>query len=213
MKVALPNRGVGEYNATMIVIDIESSGTEAKVHSILSLGAIDFDNLTDQFYEECRAWEGAHIMDDALEVNGFSREEATDPAKKTEAELITAFLAWCKDFPDRTFAGQNVSFDRDFVKEACHRAGLDNSFAHRTIDTHTLCWMHMVRHGAKPPIDPKKHHSSLNLDAVLNYTGIPNEPEPHNALTGAMSHAEVISRLLYDKKLLPEFSAYEVPWK
>ena len=54
--------------------------------------------------------------------------------------------------------------------------------------------------------------SSLNLDAVLNYCGIPDEPEPHNALTGAKCNAEVISRLLNDKKLLPEFSQYEIPW-
>jgi hypothetical protein len=50
------------------------------------------------------------------------------------------------------------------------------------------------------------------MDTVLNYCGIPEEPMPHNALTGALSHAEIISRLLYDKKLLPEFSHYEIPW-
>ena len=61
--------------------------------------------------------------------------------------------------------------------------------------------------------DPEHKRSALNLDAVLNYCGIPNEPEPHNALTGAKSHAEVISRLLYDKKLLPEFEQYHIPWQ
>lgn len=197
----------------MIVIDIESSGTEPGVHSIVSLGAIDFEHPENQFYDACRVWDGAHIMDEALAVNGFTREMITDPTKKSEAEVIKAFLAWCSGFADRTFAGQNVSFDRDFVRLACERAGVNYSFAHRTIDTHTLCWMHMVQRGFAPPIDPVKHHSALNLDAVLNYCGIPSEPEPHNALTGALSHAEVISRLLYDKPLLPEFSHYEIPWK
>src|SRR3989344_2748841 len=28
----------------------------------------------------------------------------------------------------------------------------------------------------------------------------------------ALSNAEVTSRLLYDKKLLPEFSQFEIPW-
>jgi hypothetical protein len=28
-----------------------------------------------------------------------------------------------------------------------------------------------------------------------------------------MCHAEVISRLLYDKKLLPEFDQYDIPWQ
>jgi hypothetical protein len=73
--------------------------------------------------------------------------------------------------------------------------------------------MHMVKAGLTPPVDPEHHRSALNLDAVLNYCGIPDEPKPHNALTGAMSHAEVISRLLYDKKLLPIFEQYDIPWK
>jgi hypothetical protein len=38
------------------------------------------------------------------------------------------------------------------------------------------------------------------------------EPDPHNALTGTLWHAEVTSRLLYDKKLLPEFEQFEIPW-
>ena len=73
--------------------------------------------------------------------------------------------------------------------------------------------MHMVKRGLTPPSDPVKHHSSLNLDAVLNYCGIPEEPKPHNALTGAKCNAEVISRLLNNKKLLPEFEQFDIPWK
>jgi DNA polymerase III epsilon subunit-like protein len=196
----------------MLVIDVEASGTEAHKHSIVSLGALDISNPSNRFYEECRVWEGAHIMDDALKVNGFTREQITDLAKQNEADLVHRFLAWCKDFPDRTLAGQNVSFDRDFVKYACERAGhTEWPFAYRTVDTHSLCWIHMVHRGLQPPIDPKHHRSALNLDAVLNYCGIPAEPEPHNALTGALSHAEVISRLLYGRKLLPEFDGYAIP--
>ena len=73
--------------------------------------------------------------------------------------------------------------------------------------------MHMIKAGKTPPLDVEHHRSALNLDAVLNYCGIPDEPEPHNALTGALSHAECISRLLYDKKLLPEFEQFEIPWQ
>ena len=64
-----------------------------------------------------------------------------------------------------------------------------------------------------PPIDSVKKHSALDLDATLNYVGVPAEPMPHNALTGALSHAEVVSRLLYGRKLLPEFIEFEIPWK
>lgn len=196
----------------MIVLDIEASGTEYDTHSIVSLGALELTNPSNRFYLECRVWEGADIMEGALAVNGFSVEQITNITKPTEEELLKAFLAWAEPIRDKTFAGQNVSFDRDFVKAACRRAGVEFPFAYRTIDTHTLAYMHMVKRGLTPPFDEAKHRTALNLDAVLNYVGIADEPEPHNALTGALSHAEVISRLLYGKKLLPEFANDEIPF-
>jgi DNA polymerase III epsilon subunit-like protein len=195
----------------MIVLDVEATGTEPNKHSIVSLGALDIANPTNRLYIECRIWDGAHIMDEAMAVNGFTKEEIKDPSKPSEADLTHMFKQWSEGVEERTFAGQNVSFDRDFLKAAAERAGhTDWPFAHRTFDTHTMCYMHMVERGIEPPV--RHHRSALNLDAVLNYCGIPEEPSPHNALTGALSHAEVISRLLYGKKLLPEFDQYEIPW-
>ncbi len=193
----------------MIVLDIEATGTNYEKHSILSIGALDIDDPSNRLYLECRAWEGAHIDPEALQVCGFSEAEATDPLKQTEAQIVAQFLTWADSVPDRTLAGQNVSFDRDFIKAACERAGYEYPFAHRTVDTHTLAYMHHVLHGKTVPVE--KRHSALNLDAVLNYVGIPSEPDPHNALTGALSHAEVIWRLLYGKALLPEFERFPVP--
>jgi len=196
----------------MLVVDVEASGTEYSKHSIVSLGALDLQNPENRFYGECRIWEGAHIMEEAMAVNGFTEAEINDQTKQTEGELVTAFLEWSQHMSDRTLAGQNVSFDRDFIKAASGRAGLSWDLAYRTIDTHTLCWMHIIKSGKNPPVDPQHRRSSLDLDAVLHYCGIPDEPTPHNALTGALSHAEVISRLLYDKKLLPEFEQFDIPW-
>lgn len=196
----------------MLVLDVEASGTNYEKHSIVSLGALDLRNPENRFYGECRIWDGAHIMDEALSVNGFTEAEITDPSKQSEGELIAAFMDWSHKLPDRTLAGQNVSFDRDFVRAACDRADINYDLAYRTIDTHSLSWMHMVKRDIEPPINPEHKRSALDLDAVLNYCGIPEEPMPHNALTGALSHAEVISRLLYGKKLLPEFERFDIPW-
>lgn len=195
----------------MIVLDIEASGMSAERCSILSLGALDLDEPTNQFYDECGVWPEAHIEDSALAVNGFTKAEITDGSKKSEAELIKAFIAWATDRPkNRTTAGQNPSFDRDFVEAACRRAGIEFPLAHRTIDTHTLVWLHMTERGTTPPLE--NNHSAINLDFALRYCGMPEEPKPHNALTGAFSHAEVISRIAYTKKLLPDFNAYDIPW-
>ena len=203
----------------MIALDIETSGLDPSKASILSLGAVDTDEPTNQFYDECRVWGGAHISDEALEINGFVREDI-DPIegsdrytiKKSEAELIMAFIAWATDRPaNRTLVAQTPSFDRDFVRSACERAGIASPFAARTIDTHSLGWLHMVQRGIEPPV--LKQRSSLSLDDVREYCGIPEEPKPHNALTGALSHAEVFSRIAYNRKLLPEFFSYEIPWQ
>lgn len=198
----------------MIILDIEASGTNYEKHSILAIGALDLAHPENQFYDECHVWDGAHIDDEALAVAGFSREEATDTTKKSEAEIVKAFIAWSQDLPDHTFAGQNVSFDRDFIKAACERGGIDYPFAHRSIDTHTLCYMHMAKRGLTPPLDVRKRRSALNITAALDYCGIPDERgEAHNALYDTYIHAELVARLLYDKKLLPDFAQYDIPWQ
>lgn len=197
----------------MLVVDIEGSGTNYQYHSLVSVGALSLHEPDKRFYRECRIFEGAHIMEGALEVNGFTEKEITDPNKPSEEEVIAEFLAWSKQFSNRTLLGQNVSFDRDMLKAATGRAGQNWDLAYRTIDTHSLCWMHMIKRDLTPPIDEEHKRSALNLDAILQYCGIPSEPKPHNALTGALSHAEVAYRLLYDEKLLPEFDEYDIPWK
>ena len=196
----------------MLIVDIEASGTNYQKHSLVSVGALDFDNPENRFYEECQIWEGAHVMDGALEVNGYTQEEITDTNKQTESQLVEKFLEWSKGIADRTLTGQNISFDRDFLRAGAQRAKLNWNFAYRTIDTHSLCWMHIIKRGNKSPVDTEHKRSNLDLNAVLEYCGVPREPDPHNALTGALCHAEVTSRLLYDKKLLPEFDKFEIPW-
>lgn len=196
----------------MLVVDTEASGLHPDRHSLVSVGALDLDNPSNRFYGECRVWDGAHIMPDALAVNGFSEAEVTDPNKMTEGELVTQFLEWSQHLGDRTITGQNPSFDRDMLRAAAGRVGLAWDLAHRTIDTHTLAFMHMIKRGLPAPIDEQHRRSALDLDAVLNYCGIPSEPEPHNALTGALCHAEVASRLLFNKPLLPEFEQYPMPF-
>lgn len=197
----------------MISLDVESSGLDPRTASIVSIGAIDTDEPMNQFYDECRVWDGAEINDDALAVNGFTRKEIDSQAegKKSEAELIQAFVAWATDRPqNRTLLAQNVPFDLGFVQQACKRAGIEFPFAHRALDLHTLCWMHMTLQGIEPPT--AKHRTAINLTAVLQYCGLPEEPKPHNALTGALCHAEAFSRMAYTKKLLPDFEPFDIPW-
>lgn len=198
----------------MLVVDCEMTGLEPNEHSIVSIGAIDFSNPSRRLYEECRMWDGAKIEDEALAVNGFTREEVQDPGKQSEADIVHQFISFAEGMADTTLAGQNVFTDLSFLRAAAKRAGHTAwPFAHRILDIHSICYEHMIARGVTPPLDKVRRHSALNLDAVLNYCGIPGEPKPHNALTGALCHAEAMARLLYGRKLLPEFTQFEIPWK
>jgi DNA polymerase III epsilon subunit-like protein len=194
----------------MIIVDVETTGIDEIKHAILSVGAIDSDNPDNQFYEECRAWDGAHIDSEALNINGFSREQTSDEKKQTDKELIEHFITWSKTISDQTLAGQNPSFDRDFLHRAADRYHIEWPFAFRTIDQHSVCFTHMIKRGLIPP--KIKNHSGLNSDTIMQYVGIPTEPHPHNALNGAKVAAEALSRLFYNKQLLPEFKKYPIPW-
>ena len=195
----------------MIVLDVEASGLNPKADSIVSIGALDSENQENRFYGECRVWDGAHIHDEALAINGFTRESLSDTSKQSEGELVADFLAWALAIAgDRTLAAQNVSFDYSFVEAACERAEIHFPFAKRTLDVHSLVWMHMVSKGETPPL--LNNHSAISLDSALTYCGLPSETKPHNALTGALAHAEVVSRVAYNKLLLPEYSTFPIPW-
>jgi DNA polymerase III epsilon subunit-like protein len=194
----------------MIVIDVESSGTDPYKHGLLSVGAVDLQHPEQQFYSECRLREDAHVMDEALKVNGFTMEDISNPTKEGEDILINAFLAWINNREEHTLAGQNPSFDRDFLKFAAERAKIKWPLAHRTIDVHSVCYTHMKLRGIEPPV--LNGRTDLNSTKIQEYVGIPEEPHPHNALNGAKVAAEALSRLLNNKKLLPEFEKYPIPW-
>lgn len=192
----------------MIVADIEASGLDPHRHSLLSIGAVDFNNPERQFYSECRMWEGATSMPDALAMNGFSEEECRDPSKHSLEELMQNFLHWVEQCNNKTLAGQNVSFDRDFLNDSFSRSHIGWHFSYRTLDLHSMAVMDMIKRGIELP--KKNDRIELSLDAILVYVGLPPEPKPHHGLTGAKLEAEAFSRILYGKNLLPEYAQYPI---
>ena len=193
----------------MIVVDVETTGLDPKKHSIVSIGAVDFSKPENQFYQECRIWDGAKVSPEALEVNGFSEEEVRDPHKKTLEEVIKGFFKWVEKLPEKTIAGQDPSFDKGFLKASAERCGIEWTLGHRTVDLHSICYFHHLKKGINPPT--KEGRTALNLDKIANYVGLPEEPKPHNALTGAKVEAEAFSRFVFGKLLLEEFEKFPIP--
>lgn len=192
----------------MIVADIEASGLDPRKHSLLSIGAIELEHPDRQFYGECRMWEGASIMPDALAVNGFTEAACRDPQKQSLEELVQNFTRWIEQCEDKTLAGQNISFDRDFLNDSFSRASMSWHFSFRTLDLNSMAYMDATKRGI--PVPHKNARADFSLGTILQYLGLPEEPKPHNALNGAKYEAECFSRLLYGKNLLPEFAKYPI---
>jgi len=193
----------------MIIIDIETTGLDERTHAILSVGAIDFLDPKRMFYEECRAWDGAEVHPQALEVNGFTMAQVFDPKKQSVQELLKKFLDWAQGCEERTIAGENVAFDRDFLKVNMERLGLPWFFGHRVVDLHSISFARLKGLGVFVP--HKNAVSALNMNKTLNYVGLADEPSPHHALMGAKLEAEAFSRLIHGKNLLAEFAHVAVP--
>jgi DNA polymerase III epsilon subunit-like protein len=194
----------------MIIVDVETTGTDPRYHSLVSIGAIDFNNPSDTFFVECRIFEGARVEDEALEVNGMTRDSIVDTNKMTEEQAILSFKDWISNKSDHTIAGQNPFFDVSFILAAAERNKINISLAHRVVDLHSITYFHMLKQGILPPL--KNGRTDLNSDKIMNYVGIPAEPKPHIAFNGAKWEAEAFSRLIHNKSLFEEFNTYTIPF-
>lgn len=167
-------------------VDVETTGLDPATSSIVAIGAVNIGDPADTFYQECSVWEGAEIHDTALKINGFTREQVTtNPI--SEAKAIERFFAWLQDTP--IMLAHNAGFDRSFVEHAARRADLKNPFSFRTIDVHSIVYMHMLRKRHKIP-------AKLSLNECLEYFGYAKEPDPHNALTGAKCNQMIYRSVL-----------------
>ena len=153
----------------MIIVDVETTGTDPHCHSLISIGAVDFDNPERRFFEECRAFDGAKVEKEATEINGVGEIEAFDDTKQSDEELITHFFEWMKESRDHTIAGQNPQFDVSFLEATARRYHLNYSIPKRMVDLHAATWTHMILQGANPPIEHNR--SNLNSDTIMQYVG------------------------------------------
>ncbi len=185
----------------MIVVDVETTGLDPRKHSIVSIGALDFDKPVSIFYRECRIWNGADITEQALRINGFSRVKVTTNENSLEL-IISRFLKWTDDVKDKTLAGMNPAFDRDFLKQSAEMYGKDWNLGYRTVDLHSICYANYMKSGIK---------GTLTSDDIFVYVGLTQEPMPHHALTGAKMEAEAFSRMIYGRSLVEDFENIPVP--
>ncbi|MBI3984287.1 3'-5' exonuclease [Candidatus Microgenomates bacterium] len=194
----------------MIVVDVETTGLIPGKSGVVAIGAIEFEHPQNQFYAECRIGKTTLVDPFALEVNGFTPDQIYDPTKPTQAAAVRSFLAWADKVTDRTMGGHNTIFDIRMLRAVCRSAKIKTSLLYGSIDLHNLIYARLLQ--MRQPI-PLNHYGwfSAKADDVHQFVGLPAEPQPHRALTGAKMEAEAMSRLLHGQLLLAEFSKYAIP--
>jgi len=190
----------------MIVTDVETTGLDTHNCAVISIGAVFLLSPKEQFYVECQPFRGAGISDSALEVNGVSRMELFSPERLTQFNAFSQYSEWTKQFAPKILAGMNPRFDYEFLRLMGARVNQTLFFSHRTFDLHTLCLTTKMRGKIDEDCDLK-----MNTNKILNYVGLPDEEEPHNALNGAKLETEAIHRLLYGLPVLEDYFQYPVP--
>jgi DNA polymerase III epsilon subunit-like protein len=195
----------------MIVVDVETTGLNPRKNSIVSIGAVNFENPKEQFYGECRPWIGAALNDQALSINGFSKEYLKNN-KKSHNKLILEFAEWMDgQVENQIIGGHNPFFDTGFLTYSYNKCKIKPTFGHRIVDLHSICYakiLNDIKLQNKSSVD-KLH---LTSNDIFNYVGLYDEPNPHNGLTGAKMEAESLSRLILHKNLLEEFKKFEIPY-
>lgn len=190
----------------MISIDCEMTGLDIENCAVVSVGAIDLQNPEKRIYIEMRPFDGAKLDPEALLINGYT-EDVLKNLKLSQEEGLTLLKNFLDEASDRNVVGQNVSTDVYFLNRAFLRAGIDCKIPYRVLDLHSMVCAKLLLSKEAIPMEERK--STLNLDSLLVMAGIPEEPKPHIALTGALSAAEVYFRLIEGRAVLPEFSQFE----
>ena len=192
----------------MLVIDLETSGLDPARCAILSIGAVDFLQPERQFYVEVRAPEGCCVEPTALAVNGFTRDQIFAEARLPLYLAFRDLSAWVRLARHQNLAGSNVAFDAGFLRAAAQSTLRRYPFGGVQVDLMALWYVHrLTTYGELLP----SGQVWVKTDEILRYVGLPAEPSPHNALTGAKGEAEAFSRLIYGRWLLPEYEQYEIP--
>ena len=184
----------------MIILDIETTGTDANKNGMLSLGAVHYET-GETFYGECHLTEGREIHPIALEINGFTLEQIHNKSLPSDGKLLMNFIIAFSHLKDNLIGGHNVGhLDLLFIEEIFgrdKRISTKFPFSYRTVDLHSLAY--------------QKFGESLSHEQICKRLGLEPEQKPHNALKGALSERDAFKILLqkstgYSQEEIDEYS-------
>lgn len=167
--------------------DLETSGDIFGVHEILEIGLVVFDpetfEITDTINVKVKPEHIENAVQRALEYNGYSAEKWREALSLKEA-----MQNYAQKTKDCIFCAYNATFDWGFVNDAFLKTGTANPMStfenHDRLDLLSIAWTKGL-----------KDEASFSLKTACKLFGVPPEPEPHDALNGAMTAYELFKKL------------------
>ena len=193
----------------MIVVDIETSGLDFNKCGIWQIGALDLNNPENQFLEEARIDEEDEIQKEALGLTGKNEEKLRDLNKQSQKQLLENFFKWVEEIKIKNFVCENPQFDIGFISTKARKYGLKIGFHHRAFDLHSIAQTRYFQINKKFLFD--FDHSDLGLTNILQFVGMRDDRNAHNALEDCKLEAECFSRLVYGKSLFLEYQKFKIP--
>jgi len=201
----------------MIVVDIETSGGDFQKCGLWQIGALELENPENTFLEEARLDDSDEVINSTnlknprpvLEVIGKTEKQLRDKGKQSEKQLLANFFSWCAKINNRDLICHNPQFDYGFMWVKANKYGLAPPFFHRCFDLHSLAQLKYMQ--LKGNLLIKENTSDMGLLNLLKFVGMIDNRKAHNGLEDAKLEAEAFFRLVYGKKLLPEYSEFEIP--
>ena len=167
---------------SVLVIDVETTGFDPGINACIEVGAILLDHnqeFAGEFSSMIAPWEGAEIVEAALEVSGIARESlwVAPPLQKVIQDFHTKFGSQ-KNLP--VIAGWNVWFDVSFLRDLYRRGNLRWPFGHRFIDIQSVA---AFFNGLHPASQEKFISKKLH------------QKQTHRALSDARHTSEILQSL------------------
>lgn len=168
----------------ILFLDVETTGLIPGYHDIIQIAGIieENNNIVDEFKYKSRPFNPENIDDEALKINGFTKEELQFlPDSEHAIEYLIPRLEPFIKEKNILFAGQKTFFDLFFLQALFRKSEHEQSKtfdimtpAHNaTIDLKTLTLLAILQgHKIK----------SNSLADVCEYLGVKNE-KPHDALS------------------------------
>jgi hypothetical protein len=178
-----------------VFVDVESAGLDPELNGILSIGATTID--CKEYYGECHLYSFQKAERKALEINGFTEVKARDMEKDSAHEMVRLFIEWCRSNNVYYIIGKNSRWDYEMIKYPWDKVFAKDGpkpepfpLSHRVIDLTSLAAMAYIKDGIMVS------EKGINSSELQKYLGIPDEPKPHDGLTGARYNRNMLLKLI-----------------